>query len=166
MVRMWRSIQRMVWFTCGAIKMLQLRFSTISRTNIFPCILSQSRAKISYSLSQSAIQSKHISGFQLSVNLFLKFHLKYGALNQKPLEPLIFLTWKLSLTTVLIFFFPSVALRRHLLSAGSKLSTWPLRGTGFVRPSSVLKKNFYSYSIKINRCLLMWDVKNCSWADP
>lgn len=44
-----------------------------------------------------------------------------------------------SLTTVLIFFFPSVALRRHLLSAGSKLSTWPLRGTGFVRPSSALK---------------------------
>lgn len=61
-----------------------------------------------------------------------------GVLHKSQVGLLIILT-ELSLTTVLIFFFPSVALRRHLLSAGSKLSTWPLRGTGFVRPSSVLE---------------------------
>lgn len=42
----------------------------------------------------------------------------------------------IQLTTVLIFFFPSVALNRHLLSEGSKPSTEPFLGMGLVRPSS------------------------------
>lgn len=40
------------------------------------------------------------------------------------------------LTTVLIFFLPSDALIRHLLSAGSNDSEWPFLGTGLVLPSS------------------------------
>lgn len=65
------------------------------------------------------------------------------------------------LTTVLIFFFPSVALRRHLLSAGSKVSTWPLRGTGFVRPSY-----FFSVMKTLPEVLHFWkslvsSVRNC-----
>lgn len=40
------------------------------------------------------------------------------------------------LTTVLIFFLPSEALIKHLLSAGSNDSEWPFLGTGLVLPSS------------------------------
>lgn len=45
-------------------------------------------------------------------------------------------SFTVKLTTVLIFFFPSEALMRHLLSAGSYVSGWPFLGTGFVLPSS------------------------------
>lgn len=41
--------------------------------------------------------------------------------------------------TVLIFFLPSEALRRHLLSVGSKVSGFPFLGTGFVLPSYFFK---------------------------
>lgn len=54
------------------------------------------------------------------------------------------------LTTVLIFFLPSDALMRHLLSAGSKVSVWPFRGIGLVLPSSgkIKKKHIPFYLVR------------------
>lgn len=73
----------------------------------------------------------------------------YYAISPSPLNPPLMIKeiklpkrtiWNLItslvLTTVLIFFLPSEALRRHLLSAGSKDSDWPFLGTGLVLPSS------------------------------
>lgn len=73
--------------------------------------------------------------------LFLSFFFKPSMCALNKLEYAIwnFIT-SLVLTTVLIFFLPSDALMRHLLSAGSNVSGWPFLGTGFVLPSSENKQ--------------------------
>lgn len=50
---------------------------------------------------------------------------------------------------MLIFFLPSDALIRHLLSAGSNDSEWPFLGTGLVLPSSETKISH----LHCNRCV-------------
>lgn len=61
------------------------------------------------------------------------------------------------LTTVLIFFLPSDALMRHLLSAGSKDSVWPFRGIGLVLPSSGKEKKTSHFTcLDVTLCFASW----------
>lgn len=72
-------------------------------------------ALLTLALFVTLLQSIHIRCQQVSINLSKLF------------------SWEL--TTVLICFFPSVPLKRHLLCEGSKPSTEPFLGRDLVQPS-------------------------------